>query len=72
MDPETRAEFEKSQQSNPMGSLMGGGGQSGAGNFDVAGFLSGHNKGGGGADNAAEPPAAGGGSSSSGKKGGRR
>ena len=60
MDPETRAEFEKSQQNNPMSSLLGGGGggsSSGAGNLDVAGFLSGHNKGsaesaGGGNDNA--------------------
>ena len=69
MDPETRAEFEKSQQSNPMSSLMGGG-QPGAGNFDVAGFLSGHNKGG---EGEGEPAAAGGGSSGgNGKKGGRR
>ncbi|RYP76795.1 hypothetical protein DL771_001531 [Monosporascus sp. 5C6A] len=66
MDPEMRAEFEKQQQSNPMSSLMSGGQPSG-GNFDVAGFLAGHNK--------REEGAAGGETSSAsggGKKGGKR
>ena len=67
MDPETRAEFEKSQQNNPMSSLLGGGGggsSSGAGNLDVAGFLSGHSKGSG--------ESAGGGGNDNARKGGRR
>jgi len=58
MDPETRAEFEAQRKENPVANLMsggGGGGGSGAGgpgNFDVAGFLSGHsaNKNGSGAE----------------------
>ncbi|KAL0940630.1 uncharacterized protein CTRU02_203393 [Colletotrichum truncatum] len=45
MDPEMRAEFEERQKSNPMNSLLGGGGaQPGAnpmGNFDMAAFLAG-------------------------------
>ncbi|EMR63259.1 hypothetical protein UCREL1_9799 [Eutypa lata UCREL1] len=69
MDPEMRAEFEKQQQSNPMGSLMSAG-QPSAGNFDVAGFLSGHNKDKeGGEPSSGAAPAS---SSGSGKKGGRR
>ncbi|RYP72259.1 hypothetical protein DL769_004481 [Monosporascus sp. CRB-8-3] len=66
VDPEMRAEFEKQQQSSPMNSLMSGGQPSG-GNFDVAGFLAGHNK--------REEGAAGGETSSAsggGKKGGKR
>ena len=58
VDPETRAEFEAQRKENPVANLMsggGGGGGSGAGgpgNFDVAGFLSGHsaNKNGSGAE----------------------
>ncbi|KAK7744741.1 hypothetical protein SLS62_010098 [Diatrype stigma] len=73
MDPEMRAEFEKQQQSNPMSSLMSGG-QPSAGNFDVAGFLSGHSK--EGAAGAGEPgsstPSGSGSGSGSAKKGGRR
>ncbi|KAI1656167.1 hypothetical protein F4813DRAFT_136089 [Daldinia decipiens] len=44
MDPETRAEWEEQQKSNPMSSLMGGGAQPGAnpmGNFDMAAYLAG-------------------------------
>ncbi|KAF3070548.1 ER membrane protein complex subunit 7 [Daldinia childiae] len=45
MDPEMRAEWEEQQKSNPMSSLMGGGGgQPGAnpmGNFDMAAYLAG-------------------------------
>lgn len=39
VDPEMRKEFEESQKSNPMNSIMGGG--SGGPNFDVASFLAG-------------------------------
>lgn len=35
-----KKEWEESQKSNPMNSLMGGG-QSGPGNFDMAAFLAG-------------------------------
>ncbi|RYP52593.1 hypothetical protein DL768_002243 [Monosporascus sp. mg162] len=66
MDPEMRAEFEKQQQSNPMNSLMSGGQPSG-GNFDVAGFLAGHNKREEGAAGSETSSASGGG-----KKGGKR
>ncbi|KAK2003100.1 O-acetylhomoserine ami [Colletotrichum falcatum] len=47
MDPEMRAEFEERQKSNPMNSILGGGGDTGAnpmGNFDMAAFLAGTGK----------------------------
>ncbi|KAK6226368.1 hypothetical protein QIS74_02415 [Colletotrichum tabaci] len=47
MDPEMRAEFEERQKSNPMNSILGGGGEPGAnpmGNFDMAAFLAGTGK----------------------------
>lgn len=40
VDPEMKKEWEESQKSNPMNSIMGGG-QGGAGNFDMAAFLAG-------------------------------
>lgn len=36
-----RKEWEESQKSNPMNSIMGGGQSGGAGNFDMAAFLAG-------------------------------
>lgn len=71
-----RAEFEERQKSNPMNSLLGGGGgQPGAnpmGNFDMAAFLAGS----GGekkSEGSAPAPSSGGGSGSGKKeKGGRR
>lgn len=42
-----RAEFEERQKSNPMNSILGGGGEPGAnpmGNFDMAAFLAGTGK----------------------------
>lgn len=70
-----RAEFEERQKSNPMNSLLGGGGaQPGAnpmGNFDMAAFLAGTGK----KDEPASPsassgpaPASGGSGGSNGKK----
>lgn len=46
MDEETKKEWEESQKSNPMSSLMGGqqGAQSPMGNFDMAAFLAGSSK----------------------------
>ncbi|KAF6826213.1 hypothetical protein CMUS01_09521 [Colletotrichum musicola] len=41
MDPEMRAEFEERQKSNPMNSILGGGGAQPGGNFDMAAFLAG-------------------------------
>ncbi|KAF6839252.1 hypothetical protein CPLU01_01990 [Colletotrichum plurivorum] len=41
MDPEMRAEFEERQKSNPMNSILGGGGAKPGGNFDMAAFLAG-------------------------------
>ncbi|KAI0479069.1 hypothetical protein GGR56DRAFT_633318 [Xylariaceae sp. FL0804] len=63
MDPEMRAEFEEQQKSNPMANIMGGQ-SSGPGNFDVAGFLSGHNN---NKDDGGQESSGG-----AGKKGGRR
>lgn len=39
-----RKEWEESQKSNPMNSIMGGGQPGGAGNFDMAAFLAGSSK----------------------------
>ncbi|KAI1343983.1 Cys/Met metabolism PLP-dependent enzyme-domain-containing protein [Xylariaceae sp. FL0016] len=68
MDPEMRAEFEEQQKKNPMANLMGGPQQGGnpMGNFDMAGFLSGHNKNEGGGQDSSS------GSASGGKKGGKK
>lgn len=47
VDPEMKKEWEESQKSNPMNSLMGGGqqgAQSPMGNFDMAAFLAGSSK----------------------------
>lgn len=44
VDPEMKKEFEESQKSNPMASLMGGGASSAPNpmaNFDMASYLSG-------------------------------
>lgn len=44
VDPEMKKEFEESQKSNPMASLMGGGGGAAPNpmaNFDMASYLSG-------------------------------
>lgn len=41
VDPEMRKEWEESQKSNPMNSIMGGGQSGGPGNFDMAAFLAG-------------------------------
>ncbi|TEA16597.1 ER membrane protein complex subunit 7 [Colletotrichum sidae] len=71
MDPEMRAEFEERQKSNPMNSILGGGGaQPGAspmGNFDVAAFLAGS-----GNTKKDEPAAASGTTSSSGGGSGKK
>ncbi|KAJ9141892.1 ER membrane protein complex subunit-like protein [Pleurostoma richardsiae] len=66
MDPEMREEWEKSQKSNPMNSLMGGAqpGQNPMGNFDMAAFLAGSQK-----KEDSPAPSGNGGSQ---KKGGRR
>ena len=46
VDPEMKKEWEESQKSNPMNSLMGGqqGAQNPMGNFDMAAFLAGSSK----------------------------
>lgn len=46
VDPEMKKEWEESQKSNPMNSLMGGqqGTQNPMGNFDMAAFLAGSSK----------------------------
>ncbi|KAF6808999.1 hypothetical protein CSOJ01_07170 [Colletotrichum sojae] len=41
VDPEMRAEFEERQKSNPMNSILGGGGAQPGGSFDMAAFLAG-------------------------------
>ncbi|KAI2471822.1 Cys/Met metabolism PLP-dependent enzyme-domain-containing protein [Annulohypoxylon bovei var. microspora] len=69
MDPEMRAEWEEQQKKSPIGSLMGGGQQSGGnpmGNFDMAAYMAGQ----GGKKDEGEPSS--GNNNGGGKKGGKR
>ncbi|KAI0882430.1 uncharacterized protein GGS22DRAFT_169379 [Annulohypoxylon maeteangense] len=70
MDPEMRAEWEEQQKKSPMGSLMGGGQQSGAnpmGNFDMAAYMAGQ-----GSKKDEDEPSRSEPSKGNGKKGGKR